>query len=149
MPSNTLALGLYERCILKRTFRHTTGFCRFREGERRRLSIGNNFLQQLRRSGVFRVCGEKVAAVRTEKLGTHSHTHTHTHTHTLTHRTTAIPSLLACGGEGNDRRTTKVLSSRPRITCGETNNLFMLDPCLMTQRRPQDKQLGPMLVTLA
>ena len=74
MPSNTLALGLYERCILKRTFRHTTGFCRFREGERRRLSIGDNFLQQLRRSGVSRVCGEKVAAVRTEKLGTHSHT---------------------------------------------------------------------------
>ena len=78
MPSNTLALGLYERCILKRTFRHTTGFCRFREGERRRLSIGDNFLQQLRRSGVSRVCGEKVAAVRTEKLGTHSHTHSHT-----------------------------------------------------------------------
>ena len=78
MPSNTLALGLYERCILKRTFRHTTGFCRFREGERRRLSIGDNFLQQLRRSGVSRVCGEKVAAVRTEKLGTHTHTHSHT-----------------------------------------------------------------------
>ena len=74
MPSNTIALGLYERCILKRTFRHTTGFCRFREGERRRLSIGDNFLQQLRRSGVSRVCGEKVAAARTEKLGTHSHT---------------------------------------------------------------------------
>ena len=44
----------------------------------------------------------------------------HTHTHTHTHWTTAIPSLLACGGEGNDRRTTKVLSSRLRITCGET-----------------------------
>ena len=78
MPSNTLVLGLYERCILKRTFRHTTGFCRFREGERRRLSIGDNFLQQLRRSGVSRVCGEKVAAARTEKLGTHTLTHTHT-----------------------------------------------------------------------
>ena len=103
MPSNTLALGLYERCILKRTFRHTTGFCRFREGERRRLSIGDNFLHQLRRSGVSRVCREKVAAVRTEKLGTHSHTHSHTHT--LTHRTTAIPSLLACGGEGNDNQS--------------------------------------------
>ena len=80
MPSNILALGLYERCILKRTFWHTTGFCRFRQGERRRLSIGDNFLQQLRRSGVSRVCGEKVAAARTEKLGTHSHTHTHSHT---------------------------------------------------------------------
>ena len=82
MPSNTLALGLYERCILKRTFRHTTGFCRFREGERRRLSIGDKFLQQLRRSGVSRVRGEKVAAARTEKLCTHSLTHTHTHSHT-------------------------------------------------------------------
>ena len=87
MPSNTLALGLYERCILKRTFRHTTGFCRFREEERRRLSRADNFLQQLRRSGVSRVRGEKVAAARTEKLCTHSLTHTHTH------RTTAIPSL--------------------------------------------------------
>ena len=74
MPSNTIALGLYERCILKRTFRHTTGFCYFREGERRRLSRADNFLQQLRRSGVSRVRGEKVAAARTEKLCTHSHT---------------------------------------------------------------------------
>ena len=82
MPSNTLALGLYERCILKRTFRHTTGFFRFREGERRRLSRADNFLQQLRRSGVSRVRGEKVAAARTEKLCTHSLTHTHTHSHT-------------------------------------------------------------------
>ena len=95
MPSNSLALGLYERGISKRTFQHTTGFCRFREEERRRLSKGDNFLQQPKRSGVSRVCGEKVAAARTEKLGTHSHTHTltHSHTHTLTHRTTAIPSL--------------------------------------------------------
>ena len=82
MPSNTLALGLYERCILKRTFRHTTGFCRFREEERRRLSRADNFLQQLRRSGVSRVRGEKVAAARTEKLCTHSHTHSLTHLHT-------------------------------------------------------------------
>ena len=43
------------------------------------------------------------------------------HTHTLTHRMTAIPSLLACGGEGNYSpaaarvMTTKVLSPRPRI----------------------------------
>ena len=74
MPSNTLALGLYERCILKRTFRHTTGFCHFREGERRRLSIGDNFLQQLRRSGVSRVRGEKVAAARTENIHTLTHT---------------------------------------------------------------------------
>ena len=88
MPSNSLALGLYERGISKRTFQHTTGFCRFREEERRRLSKGDNFLQQPKRSGVSRVCGEKVAAARTEKLGTHSHTHT------LTHRTTAIPSLV-------------------------------------------------------
>ena len=105
MPSNTLALGLYERCILKRTFQHTTGFCRFREGERRRLSIGDNFLQQLRRSGVSRVRGEKVAAARTEKLGTHSHTHS------LTHRTTAIPSLLACGGEGNEKHKVRTLAA--------------------------------------
>ena len=77
MPSNTLALGLYEHCILKRTFRHTTGFCRFREGERRRLSIGDNFLQQLR-SGVSRVCSSS----QNRKAG---HTLTHTHTHSLTH----------------------------------------------------------------
>ena len=85
MPSNTLALGLYEHCILKRTFRHTTGFCRFREGERRRLSRADIFLQQLRRSGVSRVRGEKVAAARTEKLCTHSHTRTRTHAHAHTH----------------------------------------------------------------
>ena len=78
MPSNTLALVLYERGILKHTFQHTPGFCCFREEERRRLSIGDNFLQQLRRSGVSRVFEEKVAAARTEKLGTHIHTHTHT-----------------------------------------------------------------------
>ena len=95
MPSNTLALGLYEHGISKRTFQHTTGFCRFREGERRCISIGDNFLQQLRRSGVSRVCGEKVAAARTEKLCTHTHTQ----------RTTAIPSLLACGGKGNDNQS--------------------------------------------
>ena len=83
-------ISFKERSILKRTFQHTTGFCRFGEEERRRLSIGYNFLQQLRRSGVSRVRGEKVAAARTEKLGTH------------THRTTAIPSLLACDGEGNN-----------------------------------------------
>ena len=112
---------LYELSILKRTFRLTTGFYRFREGERRRLSIGDNFLQQLRRSGVSRVCGEKVVAARTEKLCTHIHLHTQSHTHT--HRTTAIPSLLAYGGEGNDRQTTKVLSSHPRITCGKTNKV--------------------------
>ena len=41
-----------------------------------------------------------------------------------THRTTAIPSLLAYGGKGNDRRTTKVLSPCPRIKCGETKNQF-------------------------
>ena len=80
MPSNSLALGLYERGISKRTFQHTTGFFLFREEERRRLSRGDNFLQQARRSEVSRVCGEKVAVARTEKLGTHSHTHTLTHT---------------------------------------------------------------------
>ena len=82
MPSNNLALGLYELSISKHTFRLTTGFCHFREGEKRRLSIGDNFLQQLRRSGVSRVCGEKVAAARTEKLCTHTHILTHTHMHT-------------------------------------------------------------------
>ena len=97
MPSNTLALGLYERYILKRTFRHTTGFCRFREGERRRLSRAENFLQQLRRSGVSRVRGEKVAAARTEKLCTHSLTHTLTHSHhryMLTHRCYTLATRL-------------------------------------------------------
>ena len=82
MPSNNLALGLYELSISKRTFLLPTGFCLFREGEGRRLSIGDNFLQQLRRSGVSRVGGEKVAAARTEKLGTHTLTHSLTHTHT-------------------------------------------------------------------
>ena len=53
-----------------------TGFFRFGEGERRRLLKGDNFLQQLRRSGVSRVCREKVAAARTEKLCTCTHTHT-------------------------------------------------------------------------
>ena len=33
MPSNSLALGLYERGISKRTFQHTTGFFLFREEE--------------------------------------------------------------------------------------------------------------------
>ena len=114
MPSNTLALGLYERCILKRTFRHTTGFFRFREGERRHLSIGDNFLQQLRRSGVSRVCGEKVAAVRTEKLGTHTHTLTHSLTHSHTGRL-LYPRYSPAAARV---MTTKVLSSRPHIICG-------------------------------
>ena len=105
MPSNTLALGLYECCILKRTFRNTTGFCRFREGERRRLSIGDNFLQQLRGSGVSRVCREKVAAARTEKLGTHSHTHSHTGRLLYPRYSPAAARIM----------TTKVLSSCPRI----------------------------------
>ena len=105
MPSNTLALGLYELGISKRTFRLTTSFCRFREGERRRLSIGDNFLQQLRKSGVSRVCGEKVAAARTEKLGTHSHTHTHTGRLLYPRYSPAAARVM----------TTKVLSSRPRI----------------------------------
>ena len=34
----------------------------------------------VRRSGVSRVCGEKVAAAITEKLGTHTHTHDNYHT---------------------------------------------------------------------
>ena len=80
MPSNSLALGLYERGISKRTFQHTTGFCCFREEERRRLSRGDNFLQQPKWSGVSRACREKVAAARTERLGTHTLTHTLTHT---------------------------------------------------------------------
>ena len=50
------------------------GFCLFREEERRGLSRGDNFLQELRRSGVSLVRGEKVAAARTEKLDTHTHT---------------------------------------------------------------------------
>ena len=78
MPSNILALGLSERSILKCTFQHTTGFCSFGEEEKRRLLRGDNSLHQLRRSGVSRVCGEKVAAARTEKLSTHTLTHTHT-----------------------------------------------------------------------
>ena len=105
MPSNTLALGLYERCILKRTFRHTTGFCRFREEERRRLSRADNFLQQLRRSGVSRVRGEKVAAARTEKLCTHSLTHSHTGRLLYPRYSPAAARVM----------TTKVLSPRPRI----------------------------------
>ena len=94
MPSNNLALGLSERSILKRTFRHTTGFCHFGEEGRRHFSREDNFLQQLLRSGVSQVCGEKVAAARREKLGTHSHT-----------QETAIPSLLTYGSEGNDNQS--------------------------------------------
>ena len=59
LPSNNLVLGQYELSILKRTFPLTTGFCHFREGERRCLSIGDNFLQQLRRPGVSPVCKEQ------------------------------------------------------------------------------------------
>ena len=62
--------------------------------ERRRLSRGNNFLQQPKRSGVSQVRREKIAAAKTEN--------THTLTYTHTQRTTAIPSLLAYGGKGND-----------------------------------------------
>ena len=50
-------------------------------------------MQQLRRFRVSRVCGEKVAATRTEKLGTHTHTHTHAHTHTHTHMHTHTHTL--------------------------------------------------------
>ena len=73
LASKISSYTVYECSILKSTFRHTTGFCCFWE-EERCLSRGNNFLQQLRRSGVSRVCGEKVAAARTEKLDTHTHT---------------------------------------------------------------------------
>ena len=134
MPSNTLALGLYERCILKRTFRHTTGFCRFREGERRRLSIGDNFLQQLRRSGVSRVCGEKVAAARTEKLGTH--THTHSHTHTLTHTHTGRLLYPRYSPAAARVMTTKVLSSRrPRSSAARPMKLKICKQLLIKDRK--------------
>ena len=123
MPSNFLALGLYERGISKRTFQHTTGFFLFREEERRRLSRGDNFLQQARRSGVSRVCGEKVAAARTEKLGTHSHTHTLTHTQDDCYTLAANAYARVM--------TTKVLSSRPRIICGETNKLCYYNVTIM------------------
>ena len=56
---------------------------RFREEEKSRLSRGNNFLQQLRRSGVSRVRGEKVAAARTENI------------HTLTHKDDCYHTLAA------------------------------------------------------
>ena len=90
MPSNNLTLGLYELSILKRTFPLTTDFCRFREGERRRLLIGDNFLQQLGRSGVSSTRRESSSILNRKAGHTHTHTHTHAHTYTL-----APPSLLS------------------------------------------------------
>ena len=124
MSSNSLAFGLYERGISKCTFQHTinacTGFCHFRE-ERKRLSREDNFLQQARRSGVSRVCGEKVAAA-TKAV----HTHTHSHTGRLLYPRYSPTAVRVM--------TTKVLSSRPHITCGKTNNTHVciyLQVCLV------------------
>ena len=74
-------------------------------------------MQQLRRPGVSRVCGEKVSAATTEKLGTHSHTHTHGHT--STHIYTLYPRYSPMVARV---MTTKVLRSRSHIKCSETNN---------------------------
>ena len=92
---------------------------------RRRKKTSIKRMQQLRRSGVSRVHGEKVAASWTEKLGTHSHTHTLTHSHTgrlLYPRYSPAAARVM---------TTKVLSSRPRIKCGETNNTALLTNIIM------------------
>ena len=78
---------------MKHTFWHNTGFCRFRKEQRRCLSRGNNFLQQLRRSGVSQVCGEKVAAARTEKLDTHTEDDYYTPARVMT---TKVPSSRPC-----------------------------------------------------
>ena len=63
MPSNSLALGLYERGISKRTFQHTTGFRHFREEKEGVYREETTFCNsQKGPDGVSRVCGEKVAA---------------------------------------------------------------------------------------
>ena len=46
----------------------------------------------------------------------------HTESGKYTGLSYTIPSVLACSGEGDDRMTTKVLSSRPRIKCSKTND---------------------------
>ena len=113
MPSNILALGLSECSISKCTFRHTTGFCHFGLRGRKKTFIDRRqlFATAEKVWSLSSMRRESIAAARTEKLGTHTHSLTHTHSH----RTTAIPSLLAYSGEGNDRMTIKVLSSRPSI----------------------------------
>ena len=51
---------------------------------------------------------QKLSSMRRESSSSqnrkagHTLTHTHTHIHTHIHRTTAIPLLLAYGGEGNN-----------------------------------------------
>ena len=79
MPSNTLALGLYERCILKHTFRHTTVFCRFREGERRRLLIERQLFATAEKVWSLSSMRRESSSSQNRKAG---HTHTLTHTHT-------------------------------------------------------------------
>ena len=82
MPTNTIALGLqYERTVLKHTFRQTTDLCHFQKKPENFYQEEKTFVHS-RRSEVFRVHREKVAAARTEKLVSHTLTHTHTHTHT-------------------------------------------------------------------
>ena len=52
------------------------------------------------------------------------HTLTHSHTHTLTHSHTGRLLYPRYSPAAARVMTTKVLSSRPRIKCGETNNLL-------------------------
>ena len=55
---------------------------------------------------------------------THTHSHTHTHTHTQDDCYTLAANAYA------RVMTTKVLSTRPRIKCGETNKLSSTTPIL-------------------
>ena len=99
MPSNNLALGLYEFKIWKVLFGTPQDLPLQRRTKK-------TFIE--RRQVIATV--EKVWSISSTRRKSsssqnskHSHTHTLTHslTHSLTHRTTAIPSLLTCSGKGN------------------------------------------------
>ena len=71
MPSNTLALGLYDGRILKGFSAHH----KLLRGRKKTSIKRRQLLQQLRRSGVSQVLGKNVVA-RTKNFISHTHTHT-------------------------------------------------------------------------
>ena len=81
MHSNSLALGLDERGISKHTFQHTTGFCCFREKERRRLSRGDNFFATGKNVWSLSSMLRESSSSQNRKAG---HTHTDDDYYTLT-----------------------------------------------------------------
>ena len=70
-----------------------------------------------------------LSSTRRKSSSSQNRKHSHSHTHTLTHSHTGRLLYPRYSPEAARVMTTKVLSSRPRIKCGETNNtcLYITD----------------------